>query len=845
MDITKRKGKILLLFFMLIMLWFQMPSQAQDDLPYKEIPVGVILEMESMIGKSVHSSISMAVSDFYMANSHYKTRIVIHNRDSHGESLHAVSAALDLLNKSKVQAIIGSESTADTKFLSVLADEARIPILSLSPAPSSNKYRYFQQITQDETIQFKAIAAMAELFKWKNVILICENTEDGRDMARFMTNAFQVKSISITYMSLIEISASSDLVHKELQKLLTMQTKVYVTHVSPSLASNFFLNAKRLGMMDAGFKWIITSKTMNFLSFMDGETIDSIQGAVGFKSYIPQSRNLDRFILQWRKEYHAKEINIYAIRAYDAVFMLAMAVERTHYLINEKTLETTDSAQWGTELLNQMLRISFDGLGGTFKLMNGVVAVEGIEIINVWGKEERKVGFWTSNAAFTKMIDKLNSFTDDGLKGIVWPGGMATKPERRMLQVGSRLRIGIPVKSRIGRLFEVSSDAQHGTMVTGFCADVFMASLNSLNRSLPFEFIPFKSNAEVGTVNYNDLLDLVHDGVFDAAIGDITITANRSNYVDFTVPYTEPGLAIVYKNADASMWIFMEPLGSDLWFASAGFFVLLGFVIWVLEHRTNEEFQGSPLQQIGTTFWFAFSTMVYAHRQTLQSNLSRFVVTVWLFVVLVLVSSYTATLSSLLTVEQFELASQRGSIGYQYGSPVRRLIIENLNFRDTRLKPYSTLWEFADALTRGSKKDGVDAIVDEIPYIKEFLANYPDGYSMVLSDQITNGFGFAFPQGSPLAPEISKQIVKLREDGSLKALENMWLKQGSPPVQKVLNFKGLRGLFLISGLSMAAALFLFMLYYIYEKGSFPYAMLAGGKLASIMMLINAKTANPE
>lgn len=100
---------------------------------------------------------------------------------------------------------------------------------------------------------------------------------------------------------------------------------------------------------------------------------------------------------------------------------------------------------------------------------------------------------------------------------------------------------------------------------------------------------------------------------FDAAIGDITITANRSKYVDFTLPFTDIGLATLSRNANTSIWIFMKPLSSDLWVVSACFFILTGIVVWILEHRTNEEFQGSTAEQIGTTFWFAFSTLVYAH----------------------------------------------------------------------------------------------------------------------------------------------------------------------------------------------------------------------------------------
>jgi ionotropic glutamate receptor len=63
------------------------------------------------------------------------------------------------------------------------------------------------------------------------------------------------------------------------------------------------------------------------------------------------------------------------------------------------------------------------------------------------------------------------------------------------------------------------------------------------------------------------------------------------------------------KNA----WVFLKPLTWDLWVTSFCFFVLIGFVVWVLEHGINEDFQGPPSHQIGTSFWFSFSTMVFAH----------------------------------------------------------------------------------------------------------------------------------------------------------------------------------------------------------------------------------------
>ena len=121
------------------------------------------------------------------------------------------------------------------------------------------------------------------------------------------------------------------------------------------------------------------------------------------------------------------------------------------------------------------------------------------------------------------------------------------------------------------------------------------------------------------------------------------------------------------------------------------------------------------------------------------SNLSKFVVIVWMFVVLILTSSYTAILTSLLTVQQIQqiqLASKENYIGYQVGS----LVINNLHFADPWLRPYNSPKEYADGLSNGS----VVAIIDEIPYLKIFLAKYPGNYAMVASASTgtTNGFGF-------------------------------------------------------------------------------------------------------
>lgn len=87
--------------------------------------------------------------------------------------------------------------------------------------------------------------------------------------------------------------------------------------------------------------------------------------------------------------------------------------------------------------------------------------------------------------------------------------------------------------------------------------------------------------------------------------------------------------------------------------------------------------------------------------EKVQNNLSRLVVIIWLFVVLILTSSYTASLSSLLTVQVLEptikdvhqLQENKEYIGYHNGSFVEG-ILKKHNFDESRMKAYADPEEY-------------------------------------------------------------------------------------------------------------------------------------------------------
>lgn len=93
--------------------------------------------------------------------------------------------------------------------------------------------------------------------------------------------------------------------------------------------------------------------------------------------------------------------------------------------------------------------------------------------------------------------------------------------------------------------------------------------------------------------------------VFDAAVGDIAIVTNRTKSVDFTQPYIESGLVVVVPamKLNSRAWTFFRPFTPLMWGVTAAFFLIIGTVVWILEHRTNDEFRGPRRKQLVTLLW--------------------------------------------------------------------------------------------------------------------------------------------------------------------------------------------------------------------------------------------------
>ncbi|XWS36635.1 hypothetical protein CRYUN_Cryun20dG0102200 [Craigia yunnanensis] len=825
-------------------------NRTRDDGLDDEIHVGVILDIGSWQGKVIQSCISMAISDFYSLQKSYKARVILHVRNSQGDPFRALSAALNLLEDAKVEAILGAQTSLEAKFLAEFGDRNKIPVISFSRPcsfPFSTRSPFFVQIGDDQTSQIKGVAALIELYKWRNVILIHQENDldlDNDDAMSYMAAFLEEKNIHISFVSAIAASSEDDQIIEQLHELKTLQTTVFIVHLPYSLASRLFVNAKRLGMISKGYAWFVTSKSMNHLNSRSGSsTIESMQGVIGFRSYIPASIELHNFTSRSRRKFFADQapdamqaMQLYlGLLAYDVAWSLAKAAERVVVKVPctsklDARSNSSDSDIYKTSihrsiLLQEILRSNFKGVGGEFRFVNGKLISNTFQIVNVIGSGEKRVGFCTSTGRITREIYESNlrrqqsDFTNN-LESIIWPGGSLTIPLGRMLQTsGKILKIGVPVLG-FPQLVKVTRDPYtNATTVTGFCIEVFKAALEGLNYQVQYEFIPFMDADGNSAGAYNDLIYQVYLKNFDAVVGDTTITASRSLYVDFTMSYTDIGVGIVAPTENKDMWIFCKPLTPKLWLTIVGFYILCGYVIWLIERQTPRHVaEDLPPQPNG------FSSILLGRWEQLRNKWSMFVAAVSLFVLFILSSSYTATLASMMTVQHIELNSKRSYIGYLGSSNITKgVLISNLNFENYTLKPFLTAKEYASALSKGSKHGGVSAILDEIPYIKIFLAEFSADYSLVKSLSTTNGFGFAFPKGSPLVPDISREIARLRESGRLDLLENAWFKSQTSLTSRdnadkvrPLTLTNFGGLFLVSGIPSVVAFLIFQIPLLYQ-----------------------------
>ncbi|KAJ6797674.1 glutamate receptor 2.8 [Iris pallida] len=850
-----------ILLLLLVLLLFPSAAAAAPA----EVNVGVILDLNSTIGSICQVSVKIALSDYYAAHPDSATRLRLYFRHSpRDDVVSAAAAAVDLIGNYRVSAILGPQTTTSAAFVADIGSKSHVPVVSFSAtSPSlspSAPASFFIRAAVSDAASAQPIAALVEYFAWRRAVVVYEDSDYGSAFVPYLVDALDAVGSQVTYRVAVLESASGDTVLSQLYQLKSMQTRVFVVHATAGLALKIFANAKKAGMMEDGFAWIATDAITGLIGSMDRLTVlDSMQGVLGVRPHVSHKPERFReFVRKWRREFLTEnpnsdvvDVSTYGVWAYDAVTAVATAAEAVGVAAAGKAsggggslLSKLPVMESGEKLVEEIRRTELEGLAGQFKLVNGELNATVFQIANVVEEKAHGIGFWKPSNGLSMKLHSAAKANNKGnssnsmirLRPVFWPGDSMKVPNGFVPTTTSERKLKIyvpgPVDTGFHSFLSVTRNPVTKEVVAGgFVIEVFEEAVKRLPYALPFEYV-MREEGKRG-MKYDELMKQV-PGKYDAVVGDVTITANRSEFVDFTLPYTVAGVSMVVPIRDerSKTWIFLKPLKADLWLVSGAFFVFTGFVVWVIEHRVNEEFRGPPAHQAGTVFYFTFSTLVFAHRESMVSNLSRFVVVIWIFVVFILQSSYTANLTSMLTVRKIrptvtdinELIKSKENVGYLENSFIRGRL-QKLGFDNSTLKPYKSPEQYADALKNGSTNGGVAAIIDEIPYLKVFLKDYCDSYIMAGPTNKTGGFGFAFPKGSPIVPDLSRAILNLTESDQMAEIERRWFGdetgctiEGSKiSLNQSLSFMSFWGLFLITGSTSLLALFFCLASFLYKN----------------------------
>ncbi|KAJ4846637.1 hypothetical protein Tsubulata_014651 [Turnera subulata] len=814
------------------------------------VNVGSIFTTSSINGKVAKIAIKAAQDDINSDPSVLGGwNLSITLQDSNFSGFLGIIGALQFMETDTV-AIIGPQSAVMAHVLSHLANELHVPLLSftaLDPTLSPLQYPYFVQTAPSDLFQMAAIADMISYYGWAEVIAVFTDDDQSRNGITVLGDKLAERRCKIAYKAALppDPTATDSDVVAMLTKIRRMESRVIVLHTFSKTGLRVFDVAKRLEMMQDGFVWIATtwlSTVLDSKSPLPPDTAASIQGALTLRPHTPDSKKKADFVSRWHQLSNGSiGLNPYGLYAYDTVWMVARAV-RTFLDQGNPITFSNDSKlmglgggklnlgalsvfDGGSRLLNLILQTNMSGLTGPLSFHpDRSLHHPAYDIINAVKTGQNQIGYWSNHSGLSvvppeTLYDKKpnRSSSSQHLSAVVWPGGSTVTPRGWVFpDNGRQLRIGIPnrvsYKDFVQKLN--GSDA-----VQGYCIDVFRAAVKRLPYAVPYKFVPFGDGRR--NPSYNELVTQITAGVFDGVVGDIAIVTNRTKTVDFTQPYVESGLVVVapVKKLSSSAWAFLRPFTPLMWAVTGAFFLIVGIVVWILEHRINDEFRGPPKQQIVTILWFSFNTMFFAHRENTVSTLGRLVLIIWLFVVLIINSSYTASLTSILTVQQLSspikgidtLVTSDERIGFQVGSYAQNYLIEQLNVAKTRLVALGSPEEYAAALANGT----VAAVVDEQPYIDLFLSDYCE-FSVRGQEFTKSGWGFAFPRDSPLAVDMSTAILALSENGELQKIHNRWLTKkvcstvntaGSGSEQ--LNLQSFWGLFLICGIACFVALLVY------------------------------------
>lgn len=260
------------------------------------------------------------------------------------------------------------------------------------------------------------------------------------------------------------------------------------------------------------------------------------------------------------------------------------------------------------------------------------------------------------------------------------------------------------------------------------------------------------------------------DENIDLYIQPIIIDKHNLNLLHYTPTYFTTDSAILVNNVTGfqALWNFIKSILSinflKLVIAIFMLLLIVGLIVWLFERRDNSEQFESGWKGIGSGLWWSavtLSTVGYGDISP-RSLGGRIVGTIWMFSGILVVAAFTASMASLLTINQINTTTtgisdfKQKKVGVLENSPSQTYLERNF-FKEIIL--YSNFDEGIKAL----KDNQIEAYIDDEAFLKYFVQHDSiTDYSLLKHEFNPQYYSFGVnPKRKELYLTISKNLMEI------------------------------------------------------------------------------------
>lgn len=543
-----------------------------------------------------------------------------------------------------VDVIFGPSSVETSGIVSAIANTFQIPHVTYhwksKPLHWKNSLEHGMtlNIYPDSDVLAEGFANVLKDFSWETYTIVYETTEnlirlkdilqipDPQSSPQFTIHVRQLPADG-NFTSILDETRERKEVH-------------FVLDANLNNTLSFLMAADELDMLGDSYSYFITN--------LDTHTIDLSEIGI-IPANITCLRLLDLNSKEpemrlWQENDFENEVNATQIPLESGLIqdglkvffnaIEAFKVDHPEFPLtkhNCSDLRDEPKSLLGFKIAKIMRNQELDGKTGKIKFDNkGSRTLFSLEILELVQGNFSRIGYWDT-------VDRV--VTHDRVKHdeeIDTPAEMNSLPNFNETFV---IAVKFSKPFLMERKSENDLELEGNERFEGYIVDL----INAIQDNLKFDYeLQLVSDGQYGSLNestmeWNGIMKQLLDGEVDFSVADLTSSDERKSAVDFTTPFMQFGIGILYmkpQKTETDFLNFLSPFSLEIWFYIVIAYICFSVLIFVLFRISEEDWLASDPRQknpkelksiwsLKNCFWLAMTIMGQGSRTLPKGSVTR------------------------------------------------------------------------------------------------------------------------------------------------------------------------------------------------------------------------------